>query len=194
MSAAGGDLKRTRPVSSGAGPGMTAPRDPRVGTFTLEGDHATLTFERRLRHPAQAVWDAITRPEHLARWYLTTARIDPRPGGSIDYVSGPNRFHVTGKILTWDPPRVFEHEWDVEPRIELPHGEHSVLRYELVPDGDETILRVTHRRLTRGTARNFISGLHAFLDRLEEELDGVPLTDWLSRVADLRPVYRAAGR
>lgn len=181
-------------MTSSAVPVVTAPRDPRFGTFTLEGDHATLTFERRLRHPVRAVWEAITQPEHLARWYLTTARIDPRPGGSIDYVSGPNRIHATGKILTWDPPRVFEHEWDVEPRPELPRGEQSVLRYELVPEGDGTILRVTHRRLRPGTARNFIAGLHAFLDRLEQELDGVLLTDWLSRVADLRSPYRALGR
>ncbi len=168
---------------------LAVPRDPRFGTLTLEGDRATLHFERRLRHPPEAVWAAITEPEQLALWYLTTARSDRRSGGAIDYVSGPNRFHVTGKILTWDPPRVFEHEWNVEPRNELPHGEKSVLRYELVPDGDGTILRVTHRRLSRGTARGFISGLHAFLDRLEEQLDGRPLSDWQARVVEVRPTY-----
>lgn len=114
---------------------------------------------------------------------------DVGPGGSTDYVSGSSRFHVTGRILTWDPPRVFEHEWNVEPRNELPFGERSVLRYDLIPDGDGTILQVTHARLNRGTARGFISGLHAFLDRLEEQLDGRPLTDWQGRFAEIRPKY-----
>lgn len=182
-------FRESRGAGRAEGSQMAVPRDPRLGTLTLEGDQATLHFERRLRHPPDVVWAAITEPEQLSLWYLTTAKSDRRPGGSIDYVSGPNRFHVTGRILTWDPPRVFEHEWNVEPRNELPHGEKSVLRYELVPDGDRTILRVTHRRLNRGTARGFISGLHAFLDRLEEQLDGRPLSDWQRGLEAIRPTY-----
>src|SRR5207253_1945779 len=81
-----------------------------------EGDFATLTFERTIRHPVEAVWEAITDPQHLAQWYLTEARLDPRRGGTIDYLSGPSRLHVTGKLLAWEPPRLFEHEWNVERR------------------------------------------------------------------------------
>ena len=198
MTATSGGLKTSRRASWDAEPEETTLVNSfaasRKGTLTLEGDQGTITFERHIRHPVEAVWEALTEPEHLARWYMTQAQLDPRLGGRIDYISGPSHFHVTGKILTWDPPRVFEHEWNVEPRNELPFGEKSVLRYELTPDGDETILRVTHRRLNRGTARGFISGLHAFLDRLEQELDGVPLSDWQSRFAEVRPLYRTTGQ
>lgn len=192
MTATSGGFKMQRPLPREEGIPVTASAASRKGMITIDGDHATLAFERRLHHPPEEVWKAITEPEHLARWYMTTARIDPGPGGSVDYVSGPSHFHVTGKILTWDPPRVFEHEWNVEPRNELPHGERSVLRYELTRDGDETILRVTHRHLNRGTGRGFVSGLHAFLDRLEEDLDGMPLSDWQGRFAELRPLYQAS--
>ncbi len=170
---------------------MPTPHEERKGTVTFEGEHATIAFERRYAHPVQAVWDALTNPEHLARWYMTRARLDARPGGSIDYVSGISQFHVTGKILTWDPPRVFEHEWNVEPREHLPKGERAVVRWELTPDGDGTILRITHRHLTPQTAKGFVSGTHAFLDRLEDQLDGRPLTNWVQRVDELRPVYGA---
>ena len=168
---------------------MATPHSSRAGTVTFEGDYATITFERRIRHPIQVVWEALTESEHLARWYMTRARLDARPGGSIDYWSGPAQYHVTGKILTWLPPRVFEHEWNVEPRKELPKGEKSIVRWELTPDDDGTILRIAHKRLTRPTAIGFTSGIHAFLDRLEDELDDVPLVDWRTRVDEVRANY-----
>jgi uncharacterized protein YndB with AHSA1/START domain len=172
---------------------VTVPNSSRAGKLTFEGDYATLTFERRIRHPVQLVWDAVTEPEHVARWYMTRARIEGREGGSIDYLSGPAQYHVTGQILEWQPPSVFEHEWNVEPRKELPKGEKSIVRWELIPDGDGTILRVTHKRLTRQTALGFVAGVHAFLDRLENELDGTPLTDWATRVAEVRASYQQWG-
>jgi len=172
---------------------VAVPHSSRAGNLTFDGDYATLTFERRFRHPVQIVWDALTEPEHLARWYMTQAHLEAHEGGSIDYRSGPAQYHVTGKILTWQPPRVFEHEWNVEPRKELPKGEKSIVRWELVPDGDGTILRLTHRRLTRQTALGFVAGIHAFLDRLENELDGTPLADWAARVAEVRANYLERG-
>lgn len=168
---------------------MASARPSGTGAVTYEGDTATITFERRIRHPVEAVWAALTEPGQLARWYLTEARIEGRPGGSLDYVSGPNRLHVTGKVLTWDPPRVFEHEWNLEPQPWMPNGERSLVRWELTPDGDGTVLRVTHRRLSRALASGFVAGVHAFLDRLEEQLDGLPLTDWTARVEALRASY-----
>ena len=192
-----GGLKMQQPVSRHAEPGdrihVTTPRSSSAGTLTFEGDHATITFERRIRHPIHVVWEALTESEHLARWYMTRARLEGREGGSIDYWSGPAQYHVTGKILAWQPPRLFEHEWNVEPRKELPKGEKSIVRWELTPDADGTLLRLTHKRLTRPTAIGFSAGIHAFLDRLEDELDGAPLTDWPARVAEVRGKYPGWG-
>jgi uncharacterized protein YndB with AHSA1/START domain len=184
-----------RPLRDWATPGqgetlpMATASPPRRGDLTFDGDYATLTFERRLRHPIQAVWKAITDPEHLAQWYLTKAQIQARVGGSIDFVTAPAQVHATGKILAWEPPRVFEHEWNVGPRKELPEGERSTVRWELTAEGDITILRFTHRRLTRGTAIIFAGGMVAFLDRLENQLDGVHLVDWVARVEKIRAHY-----
>lgn len=164
-------------------------RSTRGGTLTFEGEYATLTFERRIRHPVDAVWEVLTEPEHLALWYMTKARIDARPGGTIDFRTGPAQVHATGKILRWEPTRVFEHEWNVEPQKDLPKGERSIVRWELTPDGEGTILRLAHRRLTRQTAITFVGGMHAFLDRLEDELDGAPLVDWTARINEVRAGY-----
>jgi uncharacterized protein YndB with AHSA1/START domain len=69
------------------------------GTVTMEGEYATLRFERRLAHPREVVWKAITDPRELATWFNTKAVIDGRNGGTIDFVSAPAGFHTTGRIL-----------------------------------------------------------------------------------------------
>lgn len=171
---------------------MNTKNDTRNGTVTIEGGYATLRYERRLPHPPEAVWKAITDPKELAAWFNTKATIEGRPGGRIDFISAPAGFHTTGRILTWDPPRVFEHEWLMDPHPHLPKGEsESTIRWELVGDGTSTLLTVTHRRLTRGTALGFAPGMHAFLDRLAAQLGGEKLPDWQERFDAVKASYPA---
>ena len=159
------------------------------GAVVMEGEGATLVFRRRLPHPPESVWKALTDSSDLAAWYMTKAVIDGREGGTIDFVAGPSRLHVTGRILTWDPPNVFEHEWKVAPRPELPTGEDAVIRWELRGDGDGTILHLEHGRLKRDTALGFAPGTHAFIDRLQAHLDGKPLPSWQERYQQVAPDY-----
>jgi uncharacterized protein YndB with AHSA1/START domain len=162
----------------------------RRGTLVDEGEHAKLTFERVYRHAPEHVWDAIASPEGLREWLLCThALIEGRVGGRIELISGPPRYHSTGKILAWEPPRLLEYEWNVAPVPEMPRGERAIFRYELTPDGDSTRMVVTYRRLTKQSARGFLPGLHAFLDRLEAQLDRHGLPDWMQRFGELRAVY-----
>jgi uncharacterized protein YndB with AHSA1/START domain len=156
------------------------------GTLTPDGEHATLTFHRTYSHPPEDVWDAIATPEGLREWLLCThAVIEGRAGGRIELVSGPSRYHSTGKVLVWEPPRALEYEWNVAPVPEMPRGERAIFRFELTPDGDSTRMLVTYRRITRQTARGFLPGLHAFLDRLEAQLEGRPLPDWMQRFGEV---------
>ena len=160
------------------------------GELSLERDLATLTFRRVYRHPPEHVWDAIATPEGLAVWLMCThAKIDGRAGGTIELVSGPARYHSTGTVLVWEPPHVLEYEWNVEPVPEMPRGEHAIFRYELSPQSGSTLLVVTYRRITAQTARGFLPGLHAFLDRLEAQLGGASPPEWLQRFGELRALY-----
>ncbi len=164
----------------------------RKGRVIIEGDHATIIFERLLHHAPELVWDAITDPTELKEWLMcSSAKIDGRTGGSVEMVSGPAQFHVTGKILTWDPPRVYEHEWKVAAVPHMPNGEDAIFRYELVPQGEDTLLTVTYRRLTAATARGFAPGTHVLLDRLEAQLDQVPLPGWMPLFEEVQPLYPA---
>jgi uncharacterized protein YndB with AHSA1/START domain len=119
---------------------------------------------------------------------MSAAKMEVWAGGKIDYLSGPSRLHVMGLILAWDPPRLFEHEWNVEARPDFP-AERSIIRWEIFPEDYGSLLKMTHSHLTRRTSQGYVSGAHAFLDRLEAFLDERPLPDWLALVGELRPAY-----
>jgi uncharacterized protein YndB with AHSA1/START domain len=161
------------------------------GTVTIEGNYATLRYERRLSHPREIVWKAITDPKELTGWMNTKAVIDGRNGGTVDFVNTVSGFHTTGHILVWDPQREFEHEWHIDPNPSLPNGEpHAIIHWELEKDGDSgTLLTLDHNHLTRSTSRNFAPGWHAYLDRLEASLNNQVLPDWTQRFGAVKKLY-----
>ena len=101
-----------------------------------------------------------SRPDRGPR--RRTDRVGVRAARAID---------PQGKSSRGTRRRVLEYEWNVGPVPEMPHGEHAIFRYKLAPKGDATELVATSRRITAQTARGFLPGLHAFLDRLEAQLD-----------------------
>lgn len=166
----------------------------RAGKVTYVDGMALMEFERRLDHPPQVVWDAITGPDQIQKWFLTRAKVDGKPGGSIEFWSGGGKLHVKGRILTWDPPRVFEHERIAAPGAWAPDGEDSVIRWELVADGEGTILRLVHRKLDSSLAIGVAPATHILLDRLEQGLDGGPMTDMSRFPPAIVALYRSGGR
>ncbi|MGW6936301.1 SRPBCC family protein [Lentzea sp. NPDC054927] len=164
-----------------------------LGTVTTTGDHAILTFERRLPFPIDRVWAAITDPAERKAWF-GAGTVEPREGGEVviepdDPPAPMEAKRVTGRILTWQPPAsghaVFEHEW--QQRI----VEDSVVRYELKTEGDGTVLTFTHIGLSERNALGFAPGTHAFLDRLTAHLDDETLPGWSERYAEVAPAYPA---
>ena len=166
----------------------------RVNSISTEvhGEHATLVLRRFLRHPPATVWDAITDPEKIRQWFLTSAKIDGRVGGRVDLTTGPAQVHATGRVLAWDPPHLYEYEWNVvDTENALYPKERTVVRWELSPVEGGTLVVLTHRDLTRATAEVFQNGLPTFLDRLEALLDGRALPDWMQGVREAQ--QRASG-
>jgi hypothetical protein len=50
---------------------------------------------------------------------------------------------------------------------------------------------MTFSRLTKPTALGFAPGMHAFLDRLEAQLKGEPLPDWMLRYDAVKGYYHS---
>ncbi|WP_394825253.1 SRPBCC family protein [Pendulispora albinea] len=159
----------------------------RTGEVIIDGERATLAFERRIAHPIQDVWTAITDPAERAAWF-GPSRIDPKVGGAVEMTADgppapPEIRAGTGTVTVWEPPRVFEFTW-----FQKIIGE-TVMRYELTADGDATILRYLHRGLRVRDAQGYIPGSHAYLDRLEAQLDHAALPEWNARYAEVAPAY-----
>jgi uncharacterized protein YndB with AHSA1/START domain len=160
------------------------------GTLVVSGDIAVIAFERRLSHPVEAVWAALTDPDERAAW-LGPGRLEPREGGQVSIRTGPGdrperQGVISGRVLAWDPPRVLEHEW-IQPGLDV-----SVVRYELEADAGGTLLRLTHRRSVAPGATGGRAGWHAYLDRLAAHLDGLPVPAWSERRAEVQEAYGEA--
>jgi uncharacterized protein YndB with AHSA1/START domain len=140
--------------------------DPDLGVLAPEGDRYTLTFTRRLEHPPEKVWRAVTEPEHMAAWFPDRMVGDRRAGAKLRFVtSGDDGFD--GEMLVFDPPKVMELAW----------GEDR-LRFELRPDGSGTVLTLTDTFGELGKAARDAAGWHECLDRLGNELDGTAQPEW----------------
>jgi uncharacterized protein YndB with AHSA1/START domain len=158
------------------------------GTITIEDGQAVITFRRRMPYPIAAIWQAITDPEERAAWFGKTT-LDPRVGGEIESVpteppAAEEQKRMTGRILRWEPPHVFEHE--AHQRIVEP----GVVRWELERDGDDaTYVTYVHTGLTERNARGFVPGSHAFLDRLQAHLNREEIPGWQARYDEVKSLY-----
>jgi uncharacterized protein YndB with AHSA1/START domain len=150
------------------------------GLLELEAERASITFRRLLRHSVQDVWDALTDPEQVEAWFMAKVRRESVRGGRLD-MEHPNGVRASGRVLEWNPPRVYEYEWNLPPGPNQPAGEASLVRWELNPVAEGTLLVMTQRKLSRPTAQVFVRGMPVFLDRLAATLDGtaLPAPPWV---------------
>jgi uncharacterized protein YndB with AHSA1/START domain len=92
------------------------------------GGSVTVTLERRYPAEVADVWQAITEPERLRRWFLPITG-DLRPGGNFQLEG-----NAGGDILTCEAPH-----------LQVTFGsESSIVDVLLSGDRDETLLQLTH--------------------------------------------------
>jgi uncharacterized protein YndB with AHSA1/START domain len=156
------------------------------GRITRGSDgRATIHFERVYDYRPEELWAALTEPDQLRGW-LGEVEIDLRLGGRVVIRFGETDDQVTeGTIRELDAPRLLEYDWT------YPGETDSVLRLELEPRGQGTLLVLDHRRLPVAAAAGYGAGWHSHLDALEA-LGRSARTDWDERFAELLPKYRAA--
>jgi uncharacterized protein YndB with AHSA1/START domain len=134
------------------------------GTLHTDGGRSELRFERRLAHPVEKVWRAITEPAELAHWFPAIVEMDLRTGGTIRFAFPGDKAEATDGLITeLDPPRVFAFTWNGDP-----------LRMELRPDGAGCVLTFTHGFGDRPMAGSFATGWTTCLGALMATLAGSP--------------------
>jgi len=138
-----------------------------------------LRFERRLTHPVEKVWRAITEPAELSGWFPADMEMDLQEGGKILFVfregEGPTQ---DGSIVELDPPRVFAYTWG-----------DDLLRWELWPEDGGCRLVFTHTFDDRPSAASFAAGWTICLAALHRVAAGQPVEPALHRWPELHDGY-----
>ena len=133
-----------------------------------------VTVTRRIRAAPERVYGFFTDPSLWARWQGTSATVDARPGGILQLVMGPGGSGVAeGRFLELDPFEriVFTWGWASSPLSSLPPGS-TVVTVHLRPDGDGTLLTLTHDSLPQGERDIHEAGWSLYLDRLVTVAEG----------------------
>ncbi|MFE9061644.1 SRPBCC family protein [Streptomyces violaceusniger] len=126
------------------------------------GGRSALRLERRLAHPPEKVWRALTDPAQLVHWFPSEVQVELKVGGRMGFVfPGREAPDMDGVVTELDPPHVFAFTW----------GEDE-LRWELRPEDDGCVLTLTHTFGDRFGAASFASGWHACITGLAALLGG----------------------
>jgi uncharacterized protein YndB with AHSA1/START domain len=130
----------------------------------------TIRLERRIAASPSAVFRYLTESDLWARWQGEAADLDPRPGGRFSVQMAEGQV-VEGAYLAVERNRrvVITWGWNGHPR--MPPGTTTV-EIELVEDGRETIVRLTHGGIPRDDLPIHRDGWAMFLPRLETAATG----------------------
>jgi uncharacterized protein YndB with AHSA1/START domain len=111
--------------------------DRTVGTRgTRVGEARTVALRRTYDAPIDDVWDAISNPERLSRWFLPVSG-DLRLGGSYQLEG-----NAGGEILRCEPPRLLTVSWIFGDPAEEGFSEVEVRLSEAVGGG--TVFELEH--------------------------------------------------
>ncbi len=133
----------------------------------------SLTLKRRFKASPERVFAAWTQPEQIAQWFgpagvkVTSAEFDARVGGKfrISATSPDGEKHQVGGVIrevVANRKLVYTWAWHTTPERE------SLVTVEFKPDGDGTILALTHEQFFDEAARDRHQfGWNGALDKLE---------------------------
>jgi uncharacterized protein YndB with AHSA1/START domain len=60
--------------------------------------------------PPERIWQLLTEPTELPRWWPDAAELEPRVGGRVVLSFGPG--DVSGEVTTWEPPSALGFTWE----------------------------------------------------------------------------------
>ena len=156
---------------------------PADGTLETGDGRHVMRYGRRLAHPIDRVWAALTEPSELRGW-LADADIELVAGGRVQLRwlntdDEGNSAVADGTVSALDPPRLFELDTD-------PHG---ILRWELrEADGGTALTLTVSVPAPKAGVDLARAGWHIHLEHLADALDGRPV-DWPAWAAEHRPRF-----
>lgn len=141
---------------------------------------SSFTIERRFGAPPEMVFEFLTRPEHIGKWWgredMTCPVLDmnlTKPGPWVTEMMNADgaRFKVSGEVLNVDPPHSVEFTWGWHDEADQ-RGHNSTVRFTVKDDGaGGALFTLTHTGLPdEEIAGNHKAGWTSTLRKLERLL------------------------
>ena len=163
---------------------MTDAVHPRIlGSLGSADGTGVVRIEDRYDTDIDDLWEALTDPARLARWYAEVEG-DLRPGGQFrTYIAG-NDIEATGRVEACEPPQ----------RLLIltasPDEPEGVIEATLTADGDQTILVIEDRGLPLENIAAYGAGDQIHVEDLAAYLAGRERCDARARWQELHPAYQ----
>ena len=98
--------------------------------------------------PVEVVWELITEPAYLRRWFTEDAEIELRAGGAGTLLMhGTDAYHLVVEAV--EPPRRFAFRWVGRPDVTVPDRESLLVEFTLEPESRGTRLRLVESGFDR---------------------------------------------
>jgi len=120
--------------------------------FPATADAGRIEQEILIDAPPAEVWQLITDPGHIGRWFSDAADIDLRPGGTgtLTFTQrATNAPATTGiQVKSVTPPRLFSFRWDHPADAPAREGNSLLVEISLTAESDSTRVRVVESGFT----------------------------------------------
>jgi uncharacterized protein YndB with AHSA1/START domain len=123
----------------------------------------------RIAAPPEVVFPYFTDPHLLVTWIGERAELDARPGGTFAVDFGETA--ARGSYVAVEEPHRVIFTWGIPGDAAMPPGS-STVEVELVADGVDTIVNLTHRDLPADREPSHEEGWEECLTKLSAALSG----------------------
>ena len=141
------------------------------------GPQYVLMVERQLGHPAEKVWSVVTEREQLKQWFPCDVEGEWKVGAELrfNFLHGEDEElleeDLHGEVIAVDEPRLLEFRW----------GQHY-LKYELVPDGDGCLFRLSERFEDPSWGARNAAGWEMCLESLQLVVEGAAVAKFAADI------------
>jgi uncharacterized protein YndB with AHSA1/START domain len=123
----------------------------------------TVVAQQQIPLPVHEVWDYLTRPALLAKWFADTSYLLPGEPVRMDFGDGD---FLSGRVVEWDPGIILGMRWKF-----IGQGPEYEVRYSMLRRKDGTELTVQDRgAITHEEAECLRVGWSEFLFRLNKAI------------------------
>lgn len=107
--------------------------------------HDNVVVKQRVNAPVERVWNAITDKSQMREWYFDIPDFAPEPHTEFAFYAGSeeDQYHHHCEVLEVVPQQKLKHTW-AYPEISK---DKTLVKWELQPDGDGTMVTLTHKGL-----------------------------------------------